>query len=401
MASTSRGTKRSYGDVGDTRLHKAVRRNDLKTVEMLIKQGANVNARDENGNTPLHWAAFKKNIPVVKLLITQGADVNAQDERGITPLFLTDDLEIVKALVEKGASVFIEINNSFTSFLSKQAENGNKEIVEFLIEKKSINLDAGYPLFFSLTSKHTEIAKLLIKAGADVNLALPLKAVGNLESVEEMEEIIKLMMEKGANINAVEENPNFGGAALIAAVQSNNFEFARLLVKYGADVNITHEGDTAMHYLAHMHADEDYDKDKNDLIRIGKLLIKNGIDVNARDDEGDTALHIAASQNDLTFVTCLVEEAGNGIDVNAMDVEGKTALHIAASENDLPIATYLVEEAGADVNLRDINDNLFWHLATEQEVEDRLRSLYDQYAYDSLSISKLKGSRPAGVCLKY
>jgi ankyrin repeat protein len=59
-------------------LHYAARSKDPRTVEMLIRKGAKVNATRDDGWTPLHEAAKEGDVEMVKLLIERGADVNAK-----------------------------------------------------------------------------------------------------------------------------------------------------------------------------------------------------------------------------------------------------------------------------------------------------------------------------------
>lgn len=54
--------------------------------ESLIKNGADVNAKNEYGETPLHLAASNEYDNMVEFLIKNGADINAKTERGNTPL---------------------------------------------------------------------------------------------------------------------------------------------------------------------------------------------------------------------------------------------------------------------------------------------------------------------------
>jgi len=98
-----------------------------------------VNAKDEDGWTPLHFAATEE---IAELLINEGADVNAKNKWSGTPLQWT-------------------------------ARGGHKEIVELLIAKganvSAKNDEDGTPLHLPADRGHTEVVELLITAGADVN----------------------------------------------------------------------------------------------------------------------------------------------------------------------------------------------------------------------------------------
>ncbi|OJH30989.1 Ankyrin repeats (3 copies) [Wolbachia endosymbiont of Armadillidium vulgare] len=59
-------------------LHVAIKADDIKTAELLIKSGANVNDNYERNHTPLHIAIGHKQFKIAKLLIESGANVNAK-----------------------------------------------------------------------------------------------------------------------------------------------------------------------------------------------------------------------------------------------------------------------------------------------------------------------------------
>ena len=73
---------------GATPLHLAVASGQLDAAKLLLKSGADIEAKaaDEYKGTPLHWAAFVGRLGAVKFLIKEGADVNAKDQKGYTPL---------------------------------------------------------------------------------------------------------------------------------------------------------------------------------------------------------------------------------------------------------------------------------------------------------------------------
>ena len=86
-----RSQSESVGYKGATALSEAAFRGRLEIAEMLIKHGADVNARAERGVAPLHEAAYTQQLELARLLLEHGADVNARDDKGRTPLSWRDD----------------------------------------------------------------------------------------------------------------------------------------------------------------------------------------------------------------------------------------------------------------------------------------------------------------------
>jgi len=92
---------------GFTALHWAAYGGHTDVVELLIANGADVNAKNDSGFTPLHWAATWDNKAAAELLISKGADVNAKDIDGKTPLNRAEEQgksEMVELLKKHGAS---------------------------------------------------------------------------------------------------------------------------------------------------------------------------------------------------------------------------------------------------------------------------------------------------------
>ncbi len=89
----------------DKLLHLAARHNQLDDVEVLLRCGADVNARGDIGLTPLHCAAAKGNLEIVKILVEHRADKGIRDEFGELAIDWAANnghLEVVEYLRDKG-----------------------------------------------------------------------------------------------------------------------------------------------------------------------------------------------------------------------------------------------------------------------------------------------------------
>ena len=87
----------------------AASRNHKSIVNLLIMQGANVNAKDIYGATPLHHAISKSCIDNAELLLNNGAKIDERDSEGRTALYCSvlhnESKEIVQFLIDHGADV--------------------------------------------------------------------------------------------------------------------------------------------------------------------------------------------------------------------------------------------------------------------------------------------------------
>ncbi|MEY4183445.1 MAG: hypothetical protein RLZZ217_2071, partial [Planctomycetota bacterium] len=152
---------------GRTALMWAAKGNKVDAVKALIEGKSNVNAKDRTGKTALTIAAESKSLDATKLLIASGADVAARDQIGGTPLTWASGMgsvETVTALVDAGADINVVDANGLSPLL-----------VKFLLDRKANiavadNITGDTPLMRASRSGKPDSLKMLIAAGADVNI---------------------------------------------------------------------------------------------------------------------------------------------------------------------------------------------------------------------------------------
>ena len=162
-------------------LHLAARQGRKDAVELLLANGANINARliGWPGWTPLHEAATANHKEVAELLITKGADTNANCARagggrfGGTPLHeavFEGHRDMAELLISKGADINAKQSGGLTP-LDVAAFVGHKDVVELLIVRGAdVNIrDRGgrTALRWAKHGRHKEIVELLQKHGAE------------------------------------------------------------------------------------------------------------------------------------------------------------------------------------------------------------------------------------------
>ncbi len=133
-------------------------------------------------------------------------------------------------------------------------------------------------------------------------------------------------------------NPRHRFGYFIAAVDNQNISVIKFLLAGGVDVNARNDNrDTALHLAAKMNED-----------KVAQILIDNGANIKARNRSGSIPLHDAARYDSCNIAQLLIN---NGADVNAKNHNGYTPLDIAAMENSYEIAPLLITN-GADVTAK-------------------------------------------------
>ncbi|XP_057321545.1 putative ankyrin repeat protein RF_0381 [Microplitis mediator] len=252
-----------------TFLHVAVVNSDEKLVDYLLRKQADKNLNNFIWGTPLHVAVGSKNLKIIQTLINSGVNVNLQllTDPWLTPLqmaVLQKDIEIAELLLENGADV---------NFVS---DNPN-----VLTHRKTV-------LNIAIRQDDEQMVKLLLKHNADPNSDIsgdvsPLHIAtgsGNLK-------IIKILLAHGANINFVPVHGYINQTPLHFAVLHEHSKAVKLLLNYDTiDINIIADCESSVLHYGAMFVKFNY--------KIVQYLLDAGVDVNLKNDLGETALDIAA-----------------------------------------------------------------------------------------------------------
>jgi ankyrin repeat protein len=230
-------------------------------VEVLLRHRADINLPDPDGVSPLLLAIMNANWDLAKQLVLAGADVNQWDIFGETPLFTavgqrnqasggkgpydppneTTGLAMVKMLLERGA------NPNMQLFFRPANVRG------------STNTRGSTPLIRAATNADLEVMKLLLQHGADAKIMMadrqtPIMAVlaGRASEAQALE-MIRILHEAGAELNVValvnHREESRGGTALHYAVRKRYKEVIKKLAEYGIDMNAKdQDGLTALDY---------------------------------------------------------------------------------------------------------------------------------------------------------
>ena len=221
---------------------------------------------------------------------------------------------------------------------------GFHELIEHLISicPADVNARGGYyesPLSAAFAKEHIDIALLLLRRGADMNV---LDRSGRSPLHRALEggriDTVQLLLDHGADVNLQNES---GTTPLILASSEGELEISRLLLQCGADVNFksysSRNGHSSLHGAA-----------LNGHLEVSRHLLGSGADVDSRDDEGHAPLNLASHGGYVQVAELLIQ---HGADVDSRDNSDRSPLHMASQEGHLKIAELLIQH-GADVGSR-------------------------------------------------
>jgi len=345
---------------GETPLMAAARTGSADSIKLLVETGAKIDAKEQwQGQTALMWAASQNNATAVKTLIALGADKNERSKLLSFPEFKWETSGMVVTVLPRGG----------WTPLMYAARDGAADAVGALADSKA-DLNATDPdgttaLMYAIINAHFDTAAVLIEKGADPNVAdstgttalysaVDMHTMGPMLSrpspklVDKLDssDIVKLLIARGANVNARLKRPIIGrhhtptGDAslgegttpLARAAKSNDLQLMHQLLDAGADPKLTLKdrstvlmisaagGAVVGAYAVAIPVTEESS------IEAIKLCLERGVDINAFNTNGTTAVHSAVQRGAQKVVRYLAE---HGAKLDMKNKQGRTPLDIA------------------------------------------------------------------------
>ena len=304
----------------------------VPAVQMLIARGADVNAKDSwRGQTALMWAAAENHAGLIKVLLAAGAAVDARSTGNFTALMFAvrqDAREAARLLIEVGADV------------SLAGPNG-QDVLRLAINNRHYTLaaallDAGARPVTRDKQGSTALHDLVTSRAPARHSSNQFLALGEGEAPQISSlDVMKKLVAHGADLNArteprpivherwtdkgiysaarpfMDNGVNLGGATpYLLAAQAADVEAMQLLQALGADPRLaTYANNTAVMLAAgigHVEGSRRY-RPERDALEAVKLAATAGVDVNALNANGQTALHGAVYRAANSIIRYLVE----------------------------------------------------------------------------------------------
>lgn len=338
---------------GETALMAAARAGDSLAVQLLLAHGANLNRREnERSQTALMWAAAQRHGDVARILVEHGADLNARSKVWV---------QLENTAGNTNGSGNFEMAHGGSSALLFAARSGDVDTATVLLNAGADINDAAASgtsaLVVAIHSGHTELAAYLLQRGADPNAAeagyTALHAAilrGNVTLVAEL-------LDRGADPDrpVTRGTPGrrfsadysirhqaVGAGALWMAAKYGESDIVQLLADWGASPSVVpYSGESTLQ--AAMGSPRisqenrrnrvgapfrDQDDEEAETLEMARRILDLGADVNAANDQGNTALHDVVRRG-FHKVTAYLAERGAQLD--PMNERGQTPLSLAES----------------------------------------------------------------------
>jgi ankyrin repeat protein len=318
--------------VGLYPIHHAIESLDLETIKLLLEKGANSDQKTQDGLTSLDIAINVKEDKNKKGIIKFLGEVNKKKKNG-------NSFDLDYAI--------INLSNSEVRKLLKKYEDVNKFsrsgfaplhiACDFNEDKSEIDC-----------RESIEIIKIILEKGADIDIEVTGKSHKDftplyIAILNGNTPVVKFLLDQKADVNKVVFNTNFIPLTPLAyaIVHNNSAEMLSCLLEKGAEIIVSDKRLDDYYIFAVI---------KENQTEIARFLLKN-LQENDSSFDYSSLLHFAVSQNKINIVQILLEN--EDIPINALNSKGQTVLHVAILNQSTQILKELLKSEKIDLDAID------------------------------------------------
>ncbi|KAG9231956.1 ankyrin repeat-containing domain protein [Amylocarpus encephaloides] len=309
----------------NTALLWAAKYGDVTTTKFFLRQGADCNTVGQNGMRPLHFAASNVDTTVLPCLLDVRANIDVVDNEGHIPLVYAASWGRLVATEQ-----LLKAEESLLSY----AKTASMALYNEL--RKDARPNRSLAIYQAVRYSHTEVIKVLLEKGANINQT-DSNSPSSAQGTNDQQERFRNKSLKDMNLNG----------SLALAARNDSESIVRMLLEYGADVNEVGAGRTALHEASH--------SGKESIVR---LLLSRNATVKNQCQSGYSALHYAiGAKPHRNIVRILLEHCSKtDLDIKTSLVspsQGKTALMFAILSPEDELLARMLLDKGADPNVTD------------------------------------------------
>ncbi|EDS31483.1 ankyrin repeat domain-containing protein 44 [Culex quinquefasciatus] len=316
---------------GNSVLHFAAQNKCTELVEHFVNEYPNdINCKNKFDKTALHIAVEYNHEVIVELLVNSNADINAVDIKGKSPIFSA-----------------LKFTNKVRDFLKKdlfkryfqQPDRYRAELAAFnwfrvVTVESLLNMGASIHV---LDEQRRSLLHVAAKSGDNL---------GNYQAV-------KVLINAGLDVNAEDEQKNI--PLHYACLKTGKCDIVSYLIEFSSNVNPKNaKGQTPLHLAI----------TDNNSADVTKLLIVKRANLILADDDGNTPLHLAILYRK-TEIALLLIDLLDKPSLNGRNNDEETALHVAVLQNNIAVVRKLTEK-GVKLSLRTEYNKTAWDIAVDE-----------------------------------
>ncbi|KEF52944.1 uncharacterized protein A1O9_10850 [Exophiala aquamarina CBS 119918] len=358
-----RGSNReAVNEAGEPLLHIAATMGKLPTIEFLLQNGSQViTINDKTGDTALHCAVRNESLRAATFLIQKGPLLlDVENKKKQTPLALAVKLkkrEMVNLLIEKGAKTDLG-DDDWRTPLHNAVIAKDSEMIRLLVERgtkvESLDKAGRTPLYHAVRTEDPAIVAMLLLSGYKMDVKnrsgrYPLQYVMEMPPAKESRAVSLL----GEFLKVHEKGTTFHNDyhALPVAARKGKLQFVKDMLNNDPEL-VRWRPAAISGFLPPIH--EAVKAGKEEVVKELCASRSYTLNPNARDRQGNTALHQAILNNQISLISLLIEK---GADKELLTGQAEGALpplHLAAREQNKKAVEALLQ-IGADCKRRVTN----------------------------------------------